>query len=221
MLENHSSHKHLIISGSLFTLILFLWPLLMAFTQPVGDMDQQLQWVQNHQTLYKANFLLAFFIAPSMGYMIIAQLNVISFIGKLWVRLGLLFLALYAAFISISYASQVILVPRLLQGGMMQEAMLWYFNSPFSIPYFLNQMGYFFWAVGVIILFHKSVRAVGMMRFISYIYLLSAILSVLAFTGLIIENNTMNSLTFVSGLLLLPVGILTIIAGKTIKRLED
>jgi uncharacterized membrane protein len=214
MQENPSCGIHLVISGTLLTLILLLWPVLMAFSQPMGTVDQQLQWVLQHQAVYKANFLLAFFIAPAMIYLIVAQLNAISFIGKMSVRLGMLFLALYATFVSISYASQVILLPRLLQGGLIQEAMLWYFNSPFSVAYFLNQMGYFFWAMGVIILFHQSIRVIGIFRYIGYIYLLSAVLSLLAFTGLILDHATLNSLTFASGLLLLPVGILTIIAGR-------
>jgi len=37
--------NHLIISGIIFTLILILWPLLMAISQPSGTFEEQLRWV--------------------------------------------------------------------------------------------------------------------------------------------------------------------------------
>jgi len=133
-------------------------------------------------------------------------------------QVGTVFLTVYVALNCISYGSQVVLVPKLLASGMYDQLTLWYFGSEVSIAYFLNQTGYFFWAIGTLVLFSRFVTQKGMIRYISILYVVSAVLSIVAFVGLVINNSTLNSMTFPSGLLLLPVGAMTVVWGLRDKR---
>jgi hypothetical protein len=206
-------NKHLVFSGILFTVVLFLWPILMAISQPTGTLEEQLSWVVENQSYYKLQFTMALLIAPSILYMMIAQFGKAGRLTSLSFRLGVMFLGVYIALNCISYGSQIILVPAMLEAGMTEQVTVWYFNSPVSVSYFLNQMGYFFWSLGVIACFAGLLALKGYIRTLGIIYIVSAVLSILAFLGLIIDNPALNSLTFPSGLLLLPTGIITVLWG--------
>jgi len=209
-----NANKHLIVSGVLFAIVLFLWPIFMAIAQPaVTGTEQQLYWVMRNLAMYRCQFILAFLIAPLVLYMMSAQLDRAGTGGGTAGLTGRLFLAGYLVLNSISYASQIVLVPGFMRAGMVQQAGLFYFGSEESVVYFLNQMGYAFWAVGAIILFVPLVRHSGMIRYISGLYLISALLSIAAFAGLMADSKVLNSLTLYSGLILAPVGILTAIWG--------
>ena len=207
-----SKNKHLIISGAIFTAVLFVWPVFMALWGPKGDIQQQLEWVSNNRGKVFWQYFLAFLIAPSIIYMMISQLYQFTE-DAFRIRLGLIFIAVYAVLNSIAYASQIFLVPRLIEHGLTDIAKTWYFFSPFSVSYFFNQMGYAFWALGTMMMFYKYMSKKGMIQIISILYVFSAVLSFVAFAGLAVENQTINSMTLYSGLVLAPVGILSIIWG--------
>jgi hypothetical protein len=211
-------NNHLIISGIIFTLILILWPMLMAISQPSGTLEEQLRWVAENTNHMKWQFSLALLISPAIIYLMTAQLAAAGIADKVLLRLGMIFLAVYVALNCVSYGSQVVLVPRLLASGMYDQLTLWYFGSEVSIAYFLNQTGYFFWAIGTLALFPRFITQKGMIRYISILYVVSAVLSIVAFFGLVLNNTAMNSMTFPSGLLLLPVGVMTVIWGVKSKR---
>jgi hypothetical protein len=210
--------NHLIISGIIFTLILILWPLLMAISQPSGTFEEQLRWVAENTNHMKWQFFLALLISPSIVYLMSSQLAKADIADKVMLQVGTVFLTVYVALNCISYGSQVVLVPKLLASGMYDQLTLWYFGSEVSIAYFLNQTGYFFWAIGTLVLFSRFVTQKGMIRYISILYVVSAVLSIVAFIGLVINNSTLNSMTFPSGLLLLPVGAMTVVWGLRDKR---
>ena len=202
---------HLIVSGLFFTVVLFLWPVLMSVSQPEGNITEQLGWISKNLTVHRMMFTVAFLISPALVYMMISQLEATAKTGKINMRTGLVFLTCYVVLVSIAYASQAALVPMLIKNGLPDQAATWYFNSSYSITYFVDQMGYCFWGAGAIILFHRLIFEPGMIKYISIIYVISAILSILAFTGLMINNLVLQSMTLYSGLLLAPVGILTVI----------
>ncbi|MBE0661368.1 MAG: hypothetical protein IH597_02785 [Bacteroidales bacterium] len=212
------TNNFLIISGIIFTLILILWPLLMAISQPSGTLIEQLRWVAENTNHMKWQFFLAFLISPALIYLMAAQLTIANIADNVLLRLGMVFLAVYVALNCISYGSQLVLVPKLLEAGMYDQLGLWYFGSEVSIAYFLNQMGYFFWAIGTLVLFSRFVPQKGVIRYISLLYVVSAFLSIVAFVGLILDNATLNSMTFPSGLLLLPVGVITVVWGVKRRR---
>jgi hypothetical protein len=215
-----SANKHLIISGVLFSVVLFTWPILMGMFHPSGTVEEQLIGVSDNISFYKIQFFFAFLISPSIVYMMLSQLNKFPEKNKLSTGLGNIFISVYVVLNCISYGSQVVLVPGFIEQGDMAAARNWYFGSSVSVSYFLNQTGYFFWAVGTIILFIRFLKNKGYSKYIGIIYLISAILSIFAFMGLLINNSFINSITLVSGLVLLPVGILTVIWGYNGKRLK-
>src|SRR3972149_4229888 len=117
--------KHLIISGILFTIVLLLWPVFMMLSQPTGSDEDQLNWVLNHLTLYKIQFFLAFLIAPSIIYLMLAQLGKQVTTENNMIKFGYIFIAGYAVLVSIAYCSQIILVPGLLKNGLIDQAKAW------------------------------------------------------------------------------------------------
>jgi hypothetical protein len=205
--------QHLIISGILFTVILILWPLLMAIAQPEGSTEEELRWVLQHLSLHRIKFFLAMLISPALIYMMLTQVLHVPKVDKISMRSAMIFLSVYAALVSTSYASQAILLPALLEAGLMQEAKIWYFEPPYSIPYFINQTGYFFWAIAAIVLFFRFRMQSGTIRYLSVIYTTSAVLSIIAFVGLVVNIEWMKLMTFPSGMLLLPVGTMSVIWG--------
>ena len=215
------TNNHLISSGVIFTLILILWPILMAISQPSGTLEEQLKWVADNTNHMKWQFILAMLISPAIIYLMAAQLTIANIGDKVLLRMGMIIMAVYAALNCISYGSQVVLVPKLLEAGMLDQLALWYFGSEVSIAYFLNQTGYFFWAIGTLVLFSGFLSQKGMIRYISILYVFSAVLSIVAFVGLALNNAAMNSMTFPSGLLLLPVGVMTVVWGVKSKQIES
>ncbi len=214
------AQNHLLTSGIIFLVILILWPVLMAISQPSGTFEEQLRWVADNTNHMKWQFFLALLISPAIIYLMAAQLAIANIADKVLLRLGMIFLAVYAALNCISYGSQVVMVPKLLEAGMQEQLALWYFGSEVSIAYFLNQTGYFFWAIGTLVLFSDFISQKGMIRYISILYVVSAVLSIVAFVGLVLNNAALNSMTFPSGLLLLPVGVMTVVWGLRRGRKE-
>ena len=214
-------NNHLIISGIIFLIVLSLWPLLMAISQPSGNFEDQIRWVAENTNHMKWQFFLALLISPSIVYLMAAQLTAAGIPEKVFKIPGMVFLAVYVALNCISYGSQIVLVPKLLEAGLYDQLALWYFGSEVSVAYFLNQTGYLFWAIATLVLFSRFISQKGMIRYISILYMVSAALSILAFIGLVLNNAALNSMTFPSGLLLLPVAVITLIWGVKGRKYED
>jgi hypothetical protein len=212
---------HLAASGILFTLVLVAWPVMMAVARPAaGGVDLQLLWVRGHAGLFRCQFVLALLIAPALLYMMLAQLRRLA-VGPVALRLGLLFLAAYLVLSSVSYASQAVLLPRFLAAGRLEAARSWLFSAPGSIAYFLNQLGYCFWGAAAIVLFYRAWNWQGLSALIAGFYLLSAVLSILAFAGLLLDVPGLMAMTLPAGLVLLPVGVLTVLWGRQERKCDE
>lgn len=205
--------RHLTVSGILFTLVLVAWPVMMVVARPGGGVDLQLLWIRGHLALFRAQLALALLIAPALLYLMLAQLRRLA-VGRVALRLGLLFLAAYLVLASVSYASQAVLVPQFLAAGRLEAARAWLFSAPGSIAFFLDQLGYCFWGAAAIILFYRAWNWQGLSALIAGFYLLSAVLSILAFVGLLLDVPGLMAMTLPSGLVLLPVGVLSVFWGR-------
>lgn len=208
-----NAKRNLIVSGILFTIVLAAWPVMMVIAKAPGTIEQQLQWVAGHVLLYRAQFVLAFLLAPAIITMMLAQLKKLQTADTLSRRFGMVFLAAYAVLNSVSYGSQAVLVPRYLAAGQMALARAWYFASPSSVAYFINQLGYCLWGIAAIVLFFEALRDWRLKGLIASFYYLSALLSIMAFAGLLFESPGLMRLTMPGGLVLFPVGILTVAWG--------
>lgn len=206
-------NKHIIISGISFTIVIIIWPIFMALSHPSGPERLQFDWILDHYFLHGMQFFFALLISPSIIYLMLALSGVFKKPEKLSMRIALIFLGGYLVLSSISYASQIVIIPAWIEKGYFQLTEIWYFGNPHSVAYFLNQLGYLFWAVAAMILFLRLITEKRLMRWIGIFYIASAILTFIAFVGLLIDNPFLNSFTMISGMLLLPVGILSIVMG--------
>jgi hypothetical protein len=204
--------RHLIISSIILLILLIAWPILMVISSPSGSIEEQLQWVSANVVLYKTQFFLAFLIAPAIIYMMLVQIRWAKSRG-LFTCIGLIFLSAYAVLVSIAYGSQAMLIPKLLASGLTEQARVWYFGAPFSITFFIDLTGYFFWALGTLCIFSTLIFRKGLLMLIGILYILAAVLSIVAFLGLLFESKVMVSMTMPSGLLIIPVAVITLIAG--------
>ncbi|HOW44872.1 MAG TPA: hypothetical protein PK919_06840 [Candidatus Aminicenantes bacterium] len=212
-----NDNRHLAVSGILFTLVLVAWTVMTALARPADGVDLQLLWTRSHLPLFRAQFVLALLIAPALLYLMLAQLRRLD-VGGIFLRLGLLFLAAYLVLSSVSYASQAVLLPRFLAAGRLEAARSWLFSAPGSAAYFLNQLGTCFWGAAAIVLFFRAWNWQGLSALIAGFYLLSAALSILAFAGLLLDVPGLMAMTLPAGLVLFPVGVLTVLWSRQARK---
>lgn len=206
-------------AGILFTVIIIAWPILMGLSQTHGSMAEQLAAITADSSLYRLNFALAALIGPSISLLLVLLATEGGNRPSPLTILGLSILPCYLTLVSIAYTSQVILLPSLLLGGI--DAELWYFNNPGSIPYFLNQLGYSFFALSALAIGWRFLERRGLPRAMGTILWLSGILSLVAFLGLALDNQVLNAATFISGILTVPLGVLAILWGLRLRRESD
>ncbi|MFC2123435.1 DUF4386 family protein [Bacteroidota bacterium] len=218
--KNTSLGFHLINAGIFYTIIIFLWPLLMIISPYKGSDKEVLLMIAENPTLYKIIFFNASLIAPATIYLLIIyilwQKEVrIPMIGNL---VSLIFVCAYFLLVTIAYVSQYALLPGLLTQGVSDHAEMWYFGSFNSITYFLNQLGYGMLGIaGILIGFHM-LKLPGPPKWIGRMLWISGILSLIAFSGLVINNQMINSLTVVGGITVIPIGIVSFIWGLKLKN---
>ncbi|MCX7710879.1 MAG: hypothetical protein N2484_13660 [Clostridia bacterium] len=212
-MENKHS-RNIMISGAIYSVIIILWPVFMALSaSAAGTLEEKIMMIGERGTLYYLNFVFASLIAPSI-VVFIAVISGLYRRDKLsfYDTMGMVLLVAYSVLISISYISQYAILPKLISRRRFEEAMLWFFENTDSLAYFFNQMGYCLFGIGVLLVFRELLAAKGLIRAVGVIFYTSGILSVVAFVGLLMQNKMLNSTTIFSGLLLVPVGILGIIA---------
>lgn len=216
---NKSHSRNLIISGSIFTLLILLWPIFMALSDGnAGSLEEKVLEISKDGAVYYIGFVNASLIAPSA----FALISIVSGLYRkekkdLFDTIGIVLLIGYCILNSISYISQYSILPRLITAGKINEAIEWLFDKD-SLIYFLNQMGYSLFGMGVIIIFKGFLRAKGIEKILGLIFCISGALSILAFIGLLIQNELLNMLTIFSGLLMVPAGVLTVILGARITK---
>lgn len=212
--------RALLYSGITLTLVVVLWPPLMLLSQPTGTVEEQLAALAADSALYKLNFFVASLIAPVVVVvlMLLALFAPAERETPLLDVLGVFFLAPYVVLVSIAYTSQYTILHYLLAEGQMDEATAWLFENTHSIPYFMNQLGYTFFALAALLIGYKFLSASGLPRAIGVLLWASGLLSLVAFLGLALENELLNLATFVSGVLIVPVGILVAEWGRRLSR---
>jgi hypothetical protein len=202
--------------GIFFTVVVLLWPILMTASEITGTVEEQLLQISEAPGLYMANFFWASLIAPSILVLMLtfARYTETRKQTPLIYRLSLLFLAGYFVFVSISYVSQYVYLPRLLAVGNIELATAWYFGNEFSRPYFFNQLGYFLFGIAAIMIGYKMFFEPLLPRLIGIVLWASGLLCLLAFFGLILRIEGQGLISVLSGLLTLPVGIMSILWGR-------
>ncbi len=214
---NPSTRKLLLYGGSTFTIIVLLWPVLMIIAEPGGTVQEQFSSIVENSFAYRINFFLASLIAPAL---VVVMITLALFVDTKKETpflnfLGAFLLIPYLILVSIAYASQYVLLPKVFDYP--ELAMNWFFASPYSIAYFLNQLGYTFFAFAACAIGWKFLFEIGLSKGIGVLLWASGSLSIIAFIGLAIQNEFLNFATFLSGVLTIPFGILVALKGWRMK----
>lgn len=218
-MENQSSAKALFWGGIVFTLIVAIWPVLMVASDLQGTVEEQLTQIAEAPGLFMANFFIASLIAPALVALMLTFTSVkLEKTTPLLDRIGSLFLGGYFVLVTLSYTAQYAFLPRLLAAGEMELAKLWFFEGPASIPYYLNQLGYALFGASAFFIGYKLLFEGGAPRLIGIALWVSGLLSWMAFFGLALQIEPQGLLSILSGLLTLPVGIMSILWGRKLLR---
>ena len=202
--------------GILFTVVVLLWPILMTASEITGTVEEQLLQISESPGLFMANFFWASLIAPSILVLMLtfARYTETRKQTPLIYCLSLLFLSGYFVFVSISYVSQYAYLPRLLAEGNIELAVTWYFGNEFSRPYLFNQLGYSLFGIAAILIGYKMFHEPLLPRLIGIVLWASGLLCLLALLGLILHIEGQGLISVLSGLLTVPVGIMSILWGR-------
>lgn len=205
--------KNLFYSSFVFTSLLILWPALAVISIPEGTPNEQLLSVNESFTMYGINFLVAMFIAPALLWMLKGLYPFFSGnLPKRWLSMAIFFFILYFILITLSYGSQVFYLPWIIDSYPQPGIMKWFFYDSESIAYLFNQSGYLSWSIGTFFFVIPVIsKQQGILLIALIIFLLSALLQTIASAGTFLEIETLAKLTFYSGILLFPAGVLLII----------
>ncbi|MGM0407887.1 MAG: hypothetical protein ACQERU_07870 [Bacteroidota bacterium] len=196
-----------------FTIILILWPLLAFISLPAGNtFTDQLLSIKNSPGLYTLNFIIAFLIAPAIIFMLYEFYKKST--GKPWnftAKTGFILYILYFVIVNISYGSQFLYLPFIIDSLPEKKILEWYFFNADSLVILINQTGYLIWSIATLFIFMQPIFKGTLAFFITKILILSALTQMVATIGLYFDQSNLSGLTFYSGILLLPAGVLIII----------
>jgi hypothetical protein len=191
--------------------IMIAWPVFTILTLPQGPVASQVFMLSQHFLPHALNFALALLIAPlllSTLYLLVKDLDEPVKPAAIWP--STFFYLLYFTLVSISYGSQVLFKLLFLQPHTQLTTVLnWYFYQSPSLVTTLNQAGYLAYALATLILFIPlcSVKST-LLKSINLLLVVSALLQLAAALALFYGIPFLGHLTLLSGLLLLPTGIL-------------
>lgn len=208
----------MVVSSSLLIVALTAWVIFMLLNPLSGTYLNQLRNLAEHWQIFRLSFIVALTIAPVFLYFMISLHQLFLPFVSITKITGYTISVFYAVAATASYGAQLTLVPYYLNQNKFFMAELWYFFNPDSLAYFINQTGYALWAVAVILLFWSLVKREGIERWLGVLFLLSAIISLAAYTSLLAGVKTLDLLTLISGVLTLPIAMLSLILA--IKRLK-
>jgi len=195
----------------LFIVVLLLWPVLVVLITPRGNVTSQLFQLSAHFWPHFLIFSVALLIAPlllMMLYFFIRSLD--EPINRISLWLATLFYLLYFTLATISYGSQVLFKWLFMTPKMPMSTLLnWFFYENQSLVYFINQSGYLAFSVATLILFIPLCQAKNsFFKTINLLMIISSLLQITATLALFFDIPFLNNLTVLSGLMLLPVGIM-------------
>jgi hypothetical protein len=222
MIELHISKSGslLLYGGAALLFVIVLWPVFMVISQFDGTIEEQLLSLSTGSSLYQINFFIASLIAPVFLFV----MYVLAFFVETGKQtpvlniLGAAFLIPYLILVSISYTSQYVILPTLIEAHNLETARLWLFDNPESIVYYLNQLGYLFLAIAMCSIGWKYLFEKGLFKFTGILLWSSGILSVIAFAGLALGSSAINAATFLSGILILPFAIIVVFIGRRMRH---
>lgn len=207
-------------SALVFSLILMIWPVFVATSIPEGSMDDQIMAIQNAPLLHILNFLIAMSIAPAMLIMLKRMYPYLEINpGRNHLSMVIFFYTIYLLLITLSYGSQVFYLPFIIENYPDPGVENWFFYHNDSLAITFNQTGYLSWSIATLLYVIPSLKKVkGALLFAVLLFMLSAIIQITASIGLYARIPGLAALTFYSGLLMFPAGILVLIFAIKSKK---
>ncbi|MEA2106311.1 MAG: hypothetical protein U9P82_06270 [Bacteroidota bacterium] len=201
------------ISAFIFTLLFILWPIFSFISLPTEiSFTEQLNSIQQNKELYILNFVIAFLIAPALVFMLFELYKKIT--GNQWnipAKTGFILYGLFILVVNISYGSQFLYLPFIIDTKPESFVLNWYFYNSHSTVILINQTGYLLWSIATLIIFSRYIFKSSFAFFIVKLLTLAALTQLVATIGLYLNQPNLSVLTFYSALLLIPSGILIII----------
>ena len=201
------------ISAIIFTLLLILWPIFSFISLPTEiSFNEQLSTIQQNNGLYILNFVIAFLIAPALVFMLFELYKKIT--GNPWnmtAKIGFIFYGLFILVVNITYGSQFLYLPFIIDTKPESYVLNWYFYNGHSTVILINQTGYLLWGIATLLIFSRYIFKSSLAFFIVKILTLAALTQLVATFGLYLNQPNLSVLTFYSGILFIPTGILIII----------
>jgi MFS family permease len=185
---------------------------------PTGETaTDQLAALRDDATLYRWGFVFAALVSPLLVPSLLVALRLRTTRAGAAELVGSAFLLAYLPLVSFAYATQFALLPRLLAAEAPNTA-LWFFESDVSLPYFVDLLGYAIFGVGAVVLGFVFARHAGIWRWIGVTLAASGATSIAAFAGYALDVGWLESLTFISGALTVPLAVLLCVAGLRLAR---
>ena len=134
--------------------------------------------------------------------------------GNQWnmtAKIGFIFYGLFILVVNITYGSQFLYLPFIIDTKPESYVLNWYFYNGHSTVILINQTGYLLWGIATLLIFSRYIFKSSLAFFIVKILTLAALTQLVATFGLYLNQPNLSVLTFYSGILLIPTGILIII----------
>lgn len=191
-----------------------------ALTVPAGSIEEQIIQTAGKLHLHIINFTLALLIAPALLRMLfLLSRSLVLDLNKFVSFAVLFFYTAYLILISLSYGSQITLLPFLIRSGTESQVLRWFFYNDESLAILINQWAYLFWSLATILLFIPALKTKEiLLRIIIFILLISSFLQIFATLGLLLKRSSLTGLSFISGVLLLPASLLILIRSILKRR---
>lgn len=221
--ETRKIGRWMLVSGVVASALLVTWFVLMFFTAPFGFIVEQLAELAEQSTLYQWSFVNSSLVSLAfVTVMVILALFIETERPRgLPEIIGVVFLAPYALLVSVAYASQFTVFPRLLaEFSAMDRALarVWYFNNPSSIPYFLDYLGYAFLSISAFAIAPRLIRGRGLQKATGWLLLLIGLTSLVGFIGFGVGNTVIEMILIGSGVLSLPFAVLVAVWGRILMK---
>ena len=217
-LERKHLGKWLMATGIIFSSLIVLWLILMFNSLVSGSIEEQIIKISKQSVGYQCTFFInSLYSILLVAIMIILGLFVDTKKPKgiidIW---GIVLLAPYTLLVSIAYTSQYTIFPRLLadiSDNKFEIIKFMYFGNPNSLAYFLDYLGYTFFALSALAIGFKFLYEKGIKRIIGLTLWLSGISCIIGFWGFSARIPFLEVFTVIGGVFILPFGILVSIYG--------
>ncbi len=186
--------------------------------------DEQFRIIAENPSMYALPFFFAFFIAPLLVYNVLSLASFDSDWAPAFYGTVLSLFSLYLVCVTVSYASQALLFPRLLsERGGFDTLLLWYLGNHSGLAWFLHQTGYAALSVVMFLLFFRCDIDIPLFALIRRGMLFSSFLFFLGFIGMAFAINSLQLFPYGGMAVIFLVSVLEIISfylRRQIKRRE-